>query len=197
MDFSIPLKNDGTTYEIKHCCEDQWQIISLVLDKLKEWTQSENKTDVQPLHMTVTGQAGTGKSTLINTITTMIKRVFQNDQCVKICAPTGCAAHCAGGVTCHRLFKLGRHSDCCMSSEKKQELMMTFQGMVAMILDERSLVAASDLGTMESTARECAFNGRHKDKPWGNIPIVLLIGDDFQLPSIEPGATFVFDLDAR
>ncbi len=40
---------------------------------------------------------------------------------------------------------------------------------------------------MEDHIRETAHGGRNKNKPWGGIPIFIFVGDDMQLPSIEPG----------
>ena len=54
--------------------------------------------------MTICGQAGSGKSVLIKTLLTVIRKMFgRNDVCY-ICAPTGSAAFQAGGQTIHSLF---------------------------------------------------------------------------------------------
>ncbi len=36
-----------------------------------------------------------------------------------------------------------------------------------------------------------AHKGTNTNKEWGGIPIVILVGDDYQLPSIDPGAFYV------
>ena len=41
---------------------------------------------------------------------------------------------------------------------------------------------------MEAYANQTVHNGLNIDKPWGHIPIILLVGDDFQLPPISKGA---------
>jgi hypothetical protein len=41
--------------------------------------------------------------------------------------------------------------------------------------------------------QQCAHGGMNKEHPWGGIPIVILVRDDFQLPPIHPGAFYVFD----
>ena len=56
--------------------------------------------------MTVTGVAGSGKSTMINTLVSIIRTFFQTEKSVKVCGPTGAAAFNAGGVTCHHAFCL-------------------------------------------------------------------------------------------
>ena len=48
-------------------------------------------------------------------------------------------------------------------------------------------IYATVLGTMESYLREALIAcGRRKDLPWGGVPIIILVGDDFQLPSVSP-----------
>ena len=45
------------------------------------------------------------------------------------------------------------------------------------------------LGAMESHCRQAlASAGRSMDKEWGGAPVALLVGDDYQLPSISYGA---------
>ena len=39
----------------------------------------------------------------------------------------------------------------------------------------------------ESPHFALSYNGRMTSKSWGNIPIVLIIGDDYQLPPVESG----------
>jgi len=46
-----------------------------------------------PLYITLRGLAGSGISTLINTLVTMIRGMFQRDDTVMVCAPTGCTAY--------------------------------------------------------------------------------------------------------
>ena len=48
------------------------------------------------------------------------------------------------------------------------------------------------LGTMEDYSRQAAFKGTNKDLGWGGLPMVILVGDDYQLPSIDEGAFYCF-----
>ena len=58
----------------------------------------------KPLHLTVTGGAGSGKSTLVKVLTSTIRQIFQCNDSVLVAAPTGSASFNGGGVTMHRLF---------------------------------------------------------------------------------------------
>lgn len=40
---------------------------------------------------------------------------------------------------------------------------------------------------------QTAHGGKNKDHPWGGIPIIILVGDDYQLPPIMPGAFYALD----
>ena len=75
-----------------------------------------------------------------------------------------------------------------MSSNKKRKQMDLNQRLLMLIGDERSLLGAGLLGIIESTCRQTAHNATNTDKPWGGIPVVILMGDDGQLPSVQKGA---------
>ena len=51
------------------------------------------------------------------------------------------------------------------------------------IIDERSLLSMDVLGAAENNCRICIDD----NKLWGGVPIVLLFGDDYQLPSVNIG----------
>jgi hypothetical protein len=62
--------------------------------------------------------------------------------------------------------------------------------LVMLIIDERSMVNAGDLGLLTEYMEQTAHNGKNDNIKggWGGIPIVLFLGDDGQLPSINAGA---------
>jgi hypothetical protein len=51
-------------------------------------------------------------------------------------------------------------------------------------------MSAELMGMMEHYARMTAHRGANSGKAWGGIPIVILVGDDYQLPSVDPGAFY-------
>ena len=60
-------------------------IAYVILQKLREWYElSKIPTDIkvtfEPLRMTVMGQAGTGKTTLINTLVSTIRKLTKKQQ---------------------------------------------------------------------------------------------------------------------
>ncbi|KAI3973356.1 hypothetical protein MKW92_002224, partial [Papaver armeniacum] len=53
------------------------------------------------IRLIISGGAGTGKSTLINSIVRLTRELFGNDKSVRIMAPTGVATFNIGGATIH------------------------------------------------------------------------------------------------
>ena len=50
------------------------------------------------------------------------------------------------------------------------------------------MISADLLRKVEKMAQKVVHNGLHNDKFFGKIPIILLVGDDYQLPPVEIGA---------
>ena len=93
----VPKKTDDTgkkrPYSVKDCNDSQKDILFLILDKLKEYfekgkSECKDKT-FTPLRMTIMGEAGTGKSFLINAITSIVRTMFQENDVVQVTGPTG------------------------------------------------------------------------------------------------------------
>ena len=95
-------------YTIDDCRDDQKEVLSYILQYFKTWHELEKTPEsikaFKPLRMTLCGVAGSGKSTLINTHVTAIRKITQKTNSVYVCGPTGSAAFNAGGETCNRLF---------------------------------------------------------------------------------------------
>jgi hypothetical protein len=59
---------------------------------------------------------------------------------------------------------------------------------IALIFDERSMIAQIAIGSAEINVHETAHNGGHDTEDWGGIPAVVAFGDDYQLPPPTLGA---------
>ena len=57
-----------------------------------------------------------------------------------------------------------------------------------LVFDKRSMISTEDMGMIET----CKTSGSPRNAQklfFGNIPVILLIGDDYRLPPIMPGAS--------
>ncbi len=197
MKLNIPKKSDGSLYDIDGLFEDQVTVVLLIMDKILEWATCENLSKFKPLRITINGPAGTGKTVVINTIVTLIRTLFNDNGVVQVCAPTGTAAFNAGGETLHHFLKnkagMRAYDAFSMSAKKKKDLTLKLKNLLCLIIDERSLLDSVHLGIAEQMVSETIFNGEMCDHSWGNLPVLILVGDDYQLPGVAPGAFDAFE----
>ncbi len=143
-------------------------------------------------HLFLTGKAGTGKTTFLRALkTVMPKRMI-------VVAPTGVAALNAGGVTIHSFFQLSfapkiprRYLAAGSVEENPEEMqekrMFRFsrqkidiiKALDLLIIDEISMVRADLLDGIDDVLRRF----RRADQPFGGVQL-LMIGDLFQLAPV-------------
>ncbi|MCL5666775.1 MAG: DEAD/DEAH box helicase [Patescibacteria group bacterium] len=125
----------------------------------------------------LTGEAGTGKSTLLSYFRAATGKN------VVVLAPTGVAALNVDGQTIHSFCAFG--PDITASKVKKlrpgSPKLSLLQKLQMVIIDEISMVRADLLDCLEKFLR---INGPLPDRPFGGIQIVF-IGDLHQLPPVE------------
>jgi GTPase SAR1 family protein len=185
----IPLKADGSFYELTQLYDDQLGIALLFMKKIQEFMTMKDLSKFVPLHCTILGEGGVGKTILINTLTSVIRRMFNRTDVMRVAAPTGVAACNVGGETLHRLTgsrpskKTGEYKAGSMSTQQKDKLSSQFRNLLGLICDERSMLASLLLGESEQKIKETIYSGGHTQHlPWGGIPFTALAGDDYQLP---------------
>ncbi len=120
----------------------------------------------------VTGNAGTGKSTLIHYLRSVL------DKRLVVVAPTGVAALNAGGVTIHSFFhfppKIHEEKDIKHVYDRK-----LYQKLDLLIIDEVSMVRSDLMDSVDKFLRK----NRSNSTPFGGVQL-LLVGDLFQLPPV-------------
>ena len=188
----IPTRENNQPYEISLLYKDQQAIVSVILETLDQWLNGDDLESFRPLRMTVNGSGGSGKSVIINTVVAVMRRMFGMNDVVKVAAPTGTAAFNVGGETFHHMLgnavTLAQYRPNTMQQKKRLHLIQKFKTLLCLIIDERSLVNSSDLGTTERMIAETIYGGGNSsDKSFGGLPIVILFGDDYQLPGGEEG----------
>ena len=128
-----------------------------------------------PSPILVTGEAGTGKSTLVN----FIKNHGGIDN-IAVLAPTGVAALNVGGQTIHSFFRFPFKiiDENALADQRKNRL---WKKVKLIIIDEISMVRADMLDGMDIILRKA----QNSSEPFGGVKM-LLVGDFFQLPPVIP-----------
>lgn len=141
-------------------------------------------------NMFITGNAGTGKTTLLKKI---VESTFKN---TLVAAPTGVAAINAGGVTLHSLFQLPVTSfipadDACDPArftnrymllrhlKLSKEKITLLRELEQLIIDEASMVRSDVLDAVDFVLRTV----RRNKHPFGGVQVIM-IGDLHQLPPV-------------
>jgi len=128
----------------------------------------------------LTGSAGSGKTYLLNKY---INYLESHDISTAVTASTGIAATHMNGMTIHSWAGIGVRSFIdekgLQELEDKKYLWKRFEKARVLIIDEVSMLHASQLDMVEKVCRRFKRN----DKPFGGLQVILS-GDFFQLPPI-------------
>lgn len=193
LDLPYKIDSNGVLYhyEIEDLTNDQKDVMAYVLYELKKWVNKD--PSFKTIQLTIRGKGGTGKTVLLKTITSTIRRMFKSNTAVKIGGPTGASSCNAGGCTDNYLFAVTEENKFTMNVQDaiRSRLYPEFKDTIALLLDERSMRESKMLARMEVTARYCAHGGNRTQDLWGGIPIVIQFGDDYQLPSVGKGVLYI------
>src|SRR5687767_12220973 len=94
-ELTIPLRMNQQhkfeEYNIEFCREDQKEVLAYILQYVKRWEDldktSESIDHFTPLRMTLCGVAGSGKSTLSQTLVTAIRKITGKTNSVYVSGP--------------------------------------------------------------------------------------------------------------
>lgn len=139
---------------------------------LRSYSVKENNQ----LLMIITGQAGSGKSFLIDCL-----RQLLGSACI-VCAFFGIAAFNVEGQTLHSLFHLpirgrSKHD---LKGPRLAKLQANLKSIKYLIIDEFSVIGQRMFGWID---RRCKQGKANNAKPFGGISVIL-VGDIAQLPPI-------------
>ena len=182
----LPLKLPDVT--ISSLNKEQKFAYNLVMNTLINYI--EDPDNFSPLRLIVAGTAGSGKSFLIKCLVHSIRSLFNRNRAVQVLCPTGGSANLVAGMTYHSFLKLPTSA-----SKVKGELshpggsvganlQKNCEGVVAFLVDERSLIGSTNLGWMEYRSRFAMNKGLKSSESWGGLPVVVFLGDDVQLPPV-------------
>jgi hypothetical protein len=95
------------------------------------------------------------------------------------------------GETLHRFASLDwRNMKKGMTNSTMEKLQKKLQNMVAIMMDERLIMSQIILGLVEQAVARSTHEYGNYGEDWGGILVMILFGDDYQLPSIcNGGAT--------
>lgn len=146
---------------------------SIAYNLVRKHFQTQNK---DPLHLLITGIAGSGKSYVIHAMRNLLQSKCQ------VLAYTGKASFNINGITSHSFLKLPIGSKRLMELKGPalQQLQNNLENVEYMIIDEYSFVGQSLLGWIDSRCRQAT--GR-VDIPFGGISVIL-VGDIAQLTPV-------------
>ena len=142
-----------------------------------------------PLRLVVSGTAGTGKSFVIKCLQRLVQQVFKKNDAVQVITPTGNTAYLVQGNTAHSFLGIPTGGRSCNeltvpSGPVLEKIQKKCENLKVLVGDERSMFGRTTLGWMEQHARYAVNRGANGDKLWGGIPVVVLMGDDVQLPPV-------------
>lgn len=133
----------------------------------------------QRQNLTISGRAGTGKSTLLRLALSQI-----DSNKILVVAPTGVAALNVGGITIHRAFSFrpGMYPSDLGPDGKwgpSKQLQKVLRALDVLVIDEISMVRADLFDMMDIALRTL----RNNDRPFGGVQLIL-VGDLLQLPPV-------------
>ena len=140
----------------------------------REFSDAFDRIEHSGHHFYITGNAGTGKSTLLHYFKENTKKK------TVVLAPTGIAAINIGGSTLHSFFHFPLHLITKADINKIRDKGKLFTALETLVIDEVSMVRADMLDAVDTSLR---LNRNRPSEPFGGVQVVLM-GDLFQLPPI-------------
>uniref|UniRef100_A0A3B3YQH8 ATP-dependent DNA helicase n=1 Tax=Poecilia mexicana TaxID=48701 RepID=A0A3B3YQH8_9TELE len=161
-----------------------------VFYQIRQWCLDKvNGKNPEPLHIFVTGGAGTGKSHLIKAIEYESKRLlstvckFPDNICVLLTAPTGIAAYNLEATTIHTTFSIGkdvRLPYTPLGEDKINSLRVKYSDLQLLIIDEISMVDHNLLSYVNGRLRQI----KQTTNVYGGISVIT-VGDMNQLSPVK------------
>ncbi|XP_073323364.1 uncharacterized protein [Pagrus major] len=169
--------------------------------QIRQWCLDRvNGAKPDPIHVFITGGAGTGKSHLIKALQYEAMRLLSraccdpDDICVLLTAPTGIAAHNLNAATIHNAFSIGkdvRLPYTPLGEEKLNSLRAKYSSLQLLIIDEISMVDHKLLAYIHGRLRQIKQSGDYS--PFGNVSVIA-VGDFYQLPPVKGKALYIDDV---
>ena len=152
-------------YKLKELRGDQKQIMAHVIKHSKRCLACSNDCETKTLRLTVKGVTESDKSTFINTLIIIIRKMFKANDAVHVFASTECAAFNAEGQTMSREMRTLRVlTTGAMTQDRKEFLIDKLLDTVATVIDERSMLSALNFEDMCHAVNESMLKHRNSRK---------------------------------
>ena len=102
-----------------------------------------NNPNYQPFRATLLGYGGTGKSHIINTLVSLVRRLTNCEDFIKVATPSGDAAYNVQGCTLHRLLSLSINTKILckiLSDDRQAKLATKLENLLKLMIDESSML---------------------------------------------------------
>lgn len=176
---------------MENLLEDQMTAALYIMDSVRQYLLDPKR--FKPVRMTLDGIAGCGKTVLVKTLVSLVRKMFQSQRAALICAPTGAAAFNAGGCTVHHMCGISARNvqQMQITEEQKERLEQTFMDTIVIFFDERGMLDSKVVGKAERVIAQTTRGGLYHKEDWGGVPVIVFIGDDLQLPAVGKGSMFL------
>ena len=164
--LKISMTKNGEEYSINSLASEQKKVILAVIDTIIKFLRNEES--YIPFRATVVGCGGTGKSYIINTILTIVRKMTKRNTTILVGAPSGAAAYNVQGSTLHHLLGIGvlRPEDN-ITQKVKDKLLDQLKNPLCLFIDERSMLSSKVLGAAERNIQQTVYNGQNSQEIWG------------------------------
>ncbi|EAQ86310.1 hypothetical protein CHGG_07563 [Chaetomium globosum CBS 148.51] len=143
------------------------------------------RDNVPPILLHVDGGGGTGKSYMVNMLSSHLQQTLPGRKSpILRAAPTGVASNQINGQTLHSLLRLpidGNYRPLTETPTVLGNLQRVFAGVRYLVIDEKSMLGLKTLGWIDRRLRE--IFPEKNDFFFGGLSVIL-IGDFFQLPPV-------------
>ena len=191
-----PFSQETITAMLRQLNKEQRQLFN----HIHKWAkQKVHNNQAQPIHVFLTGGAGTGKSQVINCITHELRKLFvqiaesPDDITVLLVAYTGTAAFNINGQTIHSALSIFNTSlpYKSLGEDQLNTLRVRYRSLQLLIIDEISMVDQGMLTYIHARLQQIKRSADNEF--FGNVAI-LAVGDFHQIQPVKGTPVFKQDL---